>query len=157
IQVVPDLRNLADRREPLYLRAGARHRGDDGNRDNRSEYQHTFHLRLPADPTRSALRHSLTSPSYTGKNTLCTNQYAPAAMTTSDPANATRIPIISLRRRTSASADATSRTMKSWPISTPTLKENSDQPSASRGRPNSRSTFAKPKPCTRPNVSAMSA
>ena len=47
--------------------------------------------------------------------------------------------------------------MPSWPISTPRLNEKSDQPSASRGRPNSRSTLAKPKPCTSPNTSATQA
>ena len=60
------------------------------------------------------------------------------------------------RRRSAAgsrrAALATSSTTASWPISTPKLNENSDQPSASRGRPNSRSTLAKPNPCTRPNV-----
>ena len=34
------------------------------------------------------------------------------------------------------------------------MNENSDQPSASRGNPNSRSTLANPNPCTRPNVNA---
>ena len=51
----------------------------------------------------------------------------------------------------------TSSTTISWPISTPKLNENSDQPSASRGKPNSRSTFAKPNPCTSPNTSATHA
>ena len=48
--------------------------------------------------------------------------------------------------RIAASDRHDQHTTASWPISTPTLKEKSDHPSASRGRPNSRSTFAKPNP-----------
>ena len=46
--------------------------------------------------------------------------------------------------------------MTSWPISTPTLKDTSDQASASRGRPNSFSTEANPKPWMRPKKPAKS-
>ena len=53
-------------------------------------------------------------------------------MTTIEPANASRRPAASLRERSAASADATTTTTSSWPISTPRLNENSDQPSARR-------------------------
>ena len=65
-----------------------------------------------------------------GKNTRWTNQNAPATITTIDPAKASCRPAASLRARSAASADATTTTTSSWPISTPTLNENSDQPSA---------------------------
>jgi hypothetical protein len=60
-----------------------------------------------------------------------------------------------LRRRRAARASATGTTTTSCPSSTPTLKPKSDQPSASRGSPNSRSTDAKPKPWTRPKSPAI--
>ena len=41
------------------------------------------------------------------------NQNAPAAMTTIDPANASRRPAASLRARSAASADATATTTSS--------------------------------------------
>ena len=59
--------------------------------------------------------------------------------------------------RSAASADATATTTSSCPISTPTLNENSDQPSARRGRSISRSTFANPNPWMKPNANAIQA
>src|SRR5262249_13223684 len=93
-----------------------------------AQHHHTLHERPP------------------GKKTRCTNQNAPATMTTSDPANARCLPAHSLRDRSDASADATSTTTRSWPISTPMLNEKSDHPSARDGRSISRSTFANPNP-----------
>ena len=74
-----------------------------------------------------------------------------------EPANASRRPACSLRDRSAASADATTTTTSSWPISTPTLNENSDQPSARAGRSISRSTLAKPNPWMKPNANAIHA
>jgi hypothetical protein len=48
-------------------------------------------------------------------------------------------------RATRAAAPRAARS-RPGPISTPRLKPASDQPSASRGSPNSASTLAKPKP-----------
>ena len=67
------------------------------------------------------------------KNTRSTNQYVPARITPTDPGD--RQPLgraPALRRTTSpaAVADDAGRSA-SWPISTPMLNENSDQPSAS--------------------------
>ena len=79
----------------------------------------------------------------------------PASTTTTDPAIASRSPRTALLRRISSSSHATTRTMASCPISTPRLNENSDQPSAAAGSPNSFNTAAKPNPCTRPNTAAI--
>ena len=70
----------------------------------------------------------------------------PAAITTIDPVNPSCRPAVSLRWRSAAKAVATTETTRSWPISTPTLNEKSDQPSARAGRSISRSTLANPKP-----------
>jgi len=59
-----------------------------------------------------------------------------------------------LRERNAISASATETTTSSWPISTPKLKENSDQPSARPGKFISRSTLAKPKPWMKPKAKA---
>src|SRR5262249_40057275 len=61
------------------------------------------------------------------KNTRCTNQNAPAAITTIEPANARFRRDHSLFARSIVNAVATSTTTKSCPISTPILKEKSDQ------------------------------
>src|SRR5579864_8117733 len=92
-----------------------------------------------------------------GKKTRCTNQNVPAAITTIDPANASWRPADSLRSRSQASADATTTTTISWPISTPRLNEKSDQPSALAGRSISRRTLAKPNPWMNPNAKAIQA
>ena len=70
---------------------------------------------------------------------------------------AIRLASAASRRLMTASAEATMTTMIACPISTPRLKEKSDTPSARSGSPVSRSTLAKPKPCTRPNASATHA
>ena len=85
------------------------------------------------------------------------NQYVPAAITTIDPAKASRRPAASLRDRRAASAEATAITTRTWPISTPMLNEKSYQPSARDGRSISRSTFAKPKPWISPKANAIQA
>ncbi len=91
------------------------------------------------------------------RNTRSMNQYSPARITPIEPASATRAASRSLCRRTSASVEATTLTIASWPTSTPRLKANSDHPSAACGRPNSFSTDAKPKPWIRPNTAASQA
>ena len=58
---------------------------------------------------------------------------------------------------TPARSGATASTMQACPISTPTLKDASDQPKALPGSPSSRSTPAKPKPWTKPNPNAIGA
>ena len=85
------------------------------------------------------------------------NQNAPAAITTIEPANASRVPAASCCARSAASAVATIATTSSCPISTPTLNENSDQPSARAGRSISRSTLANPNPWMNPNANAIQA
>src|SRR5215475_3947051 len=85
------------------------------------------------------------------------NQKAPAAITTTDPANTSRRRAHSLRDRKTANANATVTTTSNCPISTPKLNENKDQPRARLGNSISRRTFAKPNPWMKPNANAIHA
>src|SRR5262249_23208492 len=98
--------------------------------------------RQRADRDQRAQHHASLHDIPPGKKTRCTNQNAPAAMTTIDPANANCRPAASLRDRSAASAVAIATTTASWPISTPRLNETSDHASARRGRSLTRSTHA---------------
>ena len=61
------------------------------------------------------------------KNTRSTNQYAPARITAAEPARTILWARALLRLRTAASNDPAATTMTICPISTPKLKEKSDQ------------------------------